>query len=362
MNICQSCKKEYSNKYNLLRHQEKPCKIKEIHKCKKCQRILSTKQRLLSHLDVCKEKLKEDIIDELKINEKQIIKDIQPLIINDYTLIYRTEDGYVDVTNLCKAGGKEFKHWNSLEKTQAFIKVLSRSVGIPTDLLIQYVTGGKNEDRKTWVHPQVAINIAQWISPEFDVQVSKWIFELMITGKVELHNEKSSEELKSQYEEQINKLTEDYKSLLHKHNSSMKNHRYVKFKKSDPCFYIIESGILCDCGQPNIQYKFGISGTENDTIDDRLRNHRTLWPLLKIKYILFMKDIVMIEKNFKIMYEKEINPNGHEIIEGITIGDMIHSIKKLLDLLNIKAYEIMMEDKLKEYNDYVDTTVKLNNV
>ena len=75
-----------------------------------------------------------------------------------------------------------------------------------------------------------------------------------------------------------------------------------------------------------------------------------------------MKDIVMIEKNFKIMYEKEINPNGHEIIEGITIEDMIHSIKKLLDLLNIKEYEIMMEEKLKEYNDYVDTTVKVNKV
>ena len=55
-----------------------------------------------------------------------------------------------------------------------------------TDLLIQSVTGGKNENRKTWVHPQVAINIAQWISPEFDVKVSKWIFELMITEKLEL--------------------------------------------------------------------------------------------------------------------------------------------------------------------------------
>ena len=45
---------------------------------------------------------------------------------------------------------------------------------------------GPNENRATWGHPQVAINIAQWISPEFDVQVSKWIFELMLTGKVEI--------------------------------------------------------------------------------------------------------------------------------------------------------------------------------
>jgi len=53
---------------------------------------------------------------------------------------------------------------NTLEKTQAFLKVLSRSAGIPADLLIHSVTGGKNEDRKTWAHPQVAINIVvQWI-------------------------------------------------------------------------------------------------------------------------------------------------------------------------------------------------------
>lgn len=55
MNVCNNCKKEYSNKYNLLRHNEKPCKVKEIHKCIKCEKILSSKQRLLSHLDVCKE-------------------------------------------------------------------------------------------------------------------------------------------------------------------------------------------------------------------------------------------------------------------------------------------------------------------
>ena len=69
--------------------------------------------------------------------------------------------------------------------------------------------------RKTWVHPQVAINIAQWISPEFDVQVSKWIFELMITGKVEL---KSNEELESQYKEKIQQLSSELDTTIITHN------------------------------------------------------------------------------------------------------------------------------------------------
>ena len=171
-----------------------------------------------------------------------------------------------------------------------------------TDLLIQSVTGGKNENRKTWVHPQVAINIAQWISPEFDVKVSKWIFELMITEKLEL---KSNEELESQYKEKIQQLSSEldtiktnYQTLSVKHISTLKTHRYIKFKKTDPCFYIIESGVPCDCGQPTIQYKFGIAGNDQNTIDDRLKSHRTLWPLLKVRFLLFMKDVVMCNDRF----------------------------------------------------------------
>jgi hypothetical protein len=45
---------------------------------------------------------------------------------------------------------------------------------------------GPNESRGTWVHPKVAINIAQWISPKFSVQVSEWIYQLLTTGSVKL--------------------------------------------------------------------------------------------------------------------------------------------------------------------------------
>ena len=35
----------------------------------------------------------------------------------NYHLEHREEDGYINVTNLCKAGGKQFKAWNRLNKT-----------------------------------------------------------------------------------------------------------------------------------------------------------------------------------------------------------------------------------------------------
>jgi hypothetical protein len=59
---------------------------------------------------------------------------LKPLQLSDnYNIEYRHEDGYINVTNLCKAGGKQFKNWNSIMKTKAFLKVLSSSVEISAD-------------------------------------------------------------------------------------------------------------------------------------------------------------------------------------------------------------------------------------
>ena len=115
---------------------------------------------------------------------------------NGYTIEHR-EDGFINVTNLCKAGKKQFNHWKSLEKTKGFLRVLSSSTEISVDELIKYNTGG-NSERATWAHPQVAINIAQWISPNFDVKVSSWVYEVMMTGKIDITNTKSYKELQKE--------------------------------------------------------------------------------------------------------------------------------------------------------------------
>ena len=128
------------------------------------------------------------------------------------TIEHREEDGYINVTNLCKAGGKKFKHWKSINKTKAFLQVLNDEVGIPTSSLIKHQTGhGINQC--TWVHPQVAINIAQWISPQFDVKVSGWVYEIMMSGTVDITNTKSYKELQREnkgHKLRIQHLTKKY--------------------------------------------------------------------------------------------------------------------------------------------------------
>jgi|GEM_PF-423709 len=104
------------------------------------------------------------------------------LIPHDYQgelISLRAGDGYVNATAMCKAAGKEFKHYNENRTTKAFLAELSREVGIPTAELIQSLSGGLPQLQGTWVHPQVAIHLAQWASPKFAVQVTAWVIDWM---------------------------------------------------------------------------------------------------------------------------------------------------------------------------------------
>lgn len=93
----------------------------------------------------------------------------------------RASDGYINATAMCKAAGKLFGHYRSNDGTEAYLGALEADIGIPISQLIQVLRGG-NVVQGTWVHPQVAIHLAQWLSPQFAVQVSKWVFDWM-SGK-----------------------------------------------------------------------------------------------------------------------------------------------------------------------------------
>ena len=74
----------------------------------------------------------------------------------------RVSDGYINATAMCKAVGKKWSDYRRLETTQAFLDELARSLGYPMDLLTDSITRGPNHERGTWVHPFVAVTLAQW--------------------------------------------------------------------------------------------------------------------------------------------------------------------------------------------------------
>lgn len=102
----------------------------------------------------------------------------------EHEIVYqRVADGYVNATAMCKAAGRLFGHYNGLKTTQAFLGELSSVIGIPITGLVQIIQGGSPGLQGTWVHPQVAIHLAQWLSPTFAVRVTGWVFDWM-SGKI----------------------------------------------------------------------------------------------------------------------------------------------------------------------------------
>jgi hypothetical protein len=99
------------------------------------------------------------------------------------TIHQRVKDGYVNATAMCKAVGKAFNDFARLKTTLPFLEELSSETGIPVSELVQTVKGGVPALQGTWIHPQVAINLATWLSPRFAVKVTQWVFDWM-SGKV----------------------------------------------------------------------------------------------------------------------------------------------------------------------------------
>ncbi len=94
----------------------------------------------------------------------------------------RAKDGYINATAMCAAAGRPWgRYWES-RTSREFADALSADIGIPISELIQSIKGGNPALQGTWVHPQVAIHLAQWLSPQFAVLVTQWVFEWISGG------------------------------------------------------------------------------------------------------------------------------------------------------------------------------------
>jgi hypothetical protein len=178
-----------------------------------------------------KEKMVNIINEHLKEKQKEESKSRQPvkapdLELNGMMMVCR-EDGYVNATNLCKAGGKIFSKWYRLESTKELIDVLKSQC---PDVGIEFIESKKGGNHSgSWIHPDLAVQLAQWISPMFSLKVSKWVRELALTGSVSLREEKTSTELLQ--------LQKDYMKLEKNHGKLLERRQYHKFNTGAVFYY-----------------------------------------------------------------------------------------------------------------------------
>jgi len=102
-----------------------------------------------------------------------------PHVVQKEIIQQRVRDGYINATAMCTAAGKAWADYRRLKTTDAYVNALASDMGIPISEIIQSVSGGNPQLQGTWVHPQMAVHLAQWLSPEFAVKVSRWVYEWM---------------------------------------------------------------------------------------------------------------------------------------------------------------------------------------
>jgi hypothetical protein len=168
-------------------------------------------------------------------NDDTNSNNIKLLSLNNIIINSRIEDHYINANQLCKAGDKLFNDWYTLDTTKELIKVLetemkSSNESSSENLILIDITDITDITESNsiinsftqdiWIHPDLAIQLAQWISPIFALKISTWVRKLYTNDKVEV-------ELNINMLKNTIKLKNQKIKLLE--NTYLKKHNRVKY-------------------------------------------------------------------------------------------------------------------------------------
>lgn len=101
--------------------------------------------------------------------------------VNNALIAQRAGDGYINASQLCAAAGKHWNFYAANEQSRLFLRALAAKMRV-TELELRPEVIGENGIKDVWVHPKVAVHLAQSLSPDFAVQVSEWVID-WLSGK-----------------------------------------------------------------------------------------------------------------------------------------------------------------------------------
>jgi|LakMenE01Jun11ns_1017448.scaffolds.fasta_scaffold9660002_2 hypothetical protein len=82
---------------------------------------------------------------------------------NNFAISKRESDGWVNLTQMCKANGKLLGHFLALKSTKAYISSMAADTGNVVSKFIEVVKGGDCRLQGSWGHPKIAEKLAAWI-------------------------------------------------------------------------------------------------------------------------------------------------------------------------------------------------------
>lgn len=87
--------------------------------------------------------------------------------------------GYVNATQMAKANKKLLADYMRLKSTTEYLQALNHDMGIPISSLVIEISGRANS-QGTWVHPEIAVDLARWVSVEFRIWANRTLMKVMM--------------------------------------------------------------------------------------------------------------------------------------------------------------------------------------
>lgn len=173
----------------------------------------------------------------------------------------RSSDGYINATAMCRAAGKRWPDYWRLPAAKEFVEELSSVVHIHTTELVQTNTGGDPRLQGTWVHPDVAIHLAQWLSSKFAVQVAQWVREWLSGGRAD-----------GRYSYHLKRYTVNMQNVPYGHWSMLQEMMIGLIGPMEARGYVLPENLLPDISEGRMFCKFLRDGLGVDT--DSLPTYR----------------------------------------------------------------------------------------
>ena len=154
------------------------------------------------------------------------------------------ENGFINVTKLCKEGGKEFFTWKQNKSSELFLEAVFPDLGIPRSGLLIVINSGNTDTliRGTYAHPDLVPHIASWVSPSFAVKVSRIVNEYLVReekdrcARLEAKNidlvkmfeesERKAEEHRLKFDEQCIKAEEERRKSEERYQNMCKRYGF----------------------------------------------------------------------------------------------------------------------------------------
>lgn len=170
----------------------------------------------------------------------------------------RISDGFINGTKMCVAHGKDISDWLRNDETFDLVQALAIDLNIfpnsadlpnlistktriartyPTLVIVR--RGSPEKGGGTYLHPDLAIQLAQWCSPQFAIAVSRIVRDFFTTGQGSFLWQETRSELK----ESNSQLRQAIDTYIDRHKEELsENHQRWLFKNTNDAFCLVLFG------------------------------------------------------------------------------------------------------------------------